>query len=157
MAANQARDLTKDKEVVVVPSKTVPQGIAAIINFMPDLSGAENLAAMTEAMGMVQTGQVTYAVRDTEIDDKVIKENDIMGIGDKGILAVGQDITQTATEMVDEMMKNGGELISIYYGQDIEEADAEKLADALRGKYGDCDIELVSGGQPIYYYMISVE
>ncbi|MCR5337185.1 MAG: DAK2 domain-containing protein [Lachnospiraceae bacterium] len=157
MAANQARDLTKDKKVVVVPSKTVPQGIAAIINFMPDLSGAENLATMTEAMGMVQTGQVTYAVRDTEIDDKVIKENDIMGIGDKGILAVGQDITQTATEMVDEMMKNGGELISIYYGQDIEEADAEKLADALRGKYGDCDIELVSGGQPIYYYMISVE
>ena len=157
MAANQARDLTKDKEVVVVPSKTVPQGIAAIINFMPDLSGAENLAAMTEAMGMVQTGQVTYAVRDTEIDDKVIKENDIMGIGDKGILAVGQDITQTATEMVDEMMKNGGELISIYYGQDIEEADAEKLADALREEYGDCDIELVSGGQPIYYYMISVE
>ncbi len=157
MAANQARDLTKDKEVVVVPSKTVPQGIAAIINFMPDLNGEENLAAMTEAMGMVATGQVTYAVRDTEIDDKVIKENDIMGIGDKGILAVGQDILQTTIEMVDEMMKDGGELISVYYGQDIEESDAEQLADALRSKYGECDIEVVSGGQPIYYYMISVE
>ena len=122
-----------------------------------DLSGEENLAAMTEAMGMVSTGQVTYAVRDTEIDDKVIKENDIMGIGDKGILAVGQDITQTTIEMVDEMMKDGGELISIYYGQDVQEADAEKLADEIRSKFGDCDVELVSGGQPIYYYMISVE
>ena len=158
MAANQARDLTTDKEIIVIPSKTVPQGIAAIINFMPDVSAQENSDSMAEAMAAVSTGQVTYAVRDTEIDDKVIKENDIMGIGDSGILAVGTDIEETTIAMVDEMMKNStGELISIYYGEDIKESEATALSDKLRKKYGDCDIELVSGGQPIYYYMISVE
>ena len=158
MAANQARDLTKDKEIVVVPSKTIPQGIAALINFMPETPSADNLAAMTEAMSQVSTGQVTYAVRDTELDGKVIHENDIMGIGDSGILAVGQDIADTTVEMVDCMMKdNTGELISIYYGEDVKESDASQLAERLKAQYGDCDIELVCGGQPIYYYLISIE
>ncbi len=158
MAANQARDLTKDKEIVVVPSKTIPQGIAAMINFMPDQSGEENLAAMTEVMRDVSTGQVTYAVRDTELGGKVIHENDIMGIGDGGILAVGQDVGKTTLEMVDVMMKDkGGELISIYYGEDIKESEAQEMTKQIRERYGDCDIELVRGGQPIYYYLISIE
>ncbi len=158
MAANQARDLTEDKEIVVVPTKTIPQGISAIINFVPELSGEENLAAMIEEIENVKTGQVTYAVRDTEIDDKVIKENDIMGIGDKSILAVGTTIYDTTLEMVDEMMKDSDcELISIYYGSDVDEEDADKLRAAIEEKYSDCDVELQYGGQPIYYYVISAE
>ncbi|MCR4692242.1 MAG: DAK2 domain-containing protein, partial [Lachnospiraceae bacterium] len=158
MAANQARDLTKDKEIIVVPSKTVPQGIAAIINCMPEASGQENLDAMTEAMSLVSTGQVTYAVRDTSIDDKEIHKDDIMGIGDKGLLAVGTSIEETTLDMIDEMMKQqGGELVSIYYGEGITQDDADALAEKVREKYGDCDVELVAGGQPIYYYLVSVE
>ncbi len=158
MAANQARDLTEDKEIIVVPTKTIPQGIAAIINFVPELSGEENLASMTEEIENVKTGQVTYAVRDTEIDDKVIKENDIMGIGDKSILAVGEKIFDTTIEMVEEMMKDSDcELISIYYGSDVDEEDAESLQEAIEEKFPDCDVELQYGGQPIYYYVISAE
>lgn len=158
MAANQARDLTEDKEIVVVPTKTIPQGIAAIINFVPELSGEENLAAMSAEIENVKTGQVTYAVRDTEIDNKVIKENDIMGIGDKSILAVGATIFDTTVEMVEEMMKDSDcELISIYYGSDVDEEDAESLQAAIEEKFPDCDVELQYGGQPIYYYVISAE
>ena len=158
MAANQARDLTEDKEIVVVPTKTIPQGIAAIINLVPELSGEENLAAMTAEIENVKTGQVTYAVRDTEIDNKVIKENDIMGIGDKSILAVGETIFDTTVEMVEEMMKDSDcELISIYYGSDVDEEDAEALQAAIEEKFPDCDVELQYGGQPIYYYVISAE
>ena len=158
MAANQARDLTEDKEVIVVPTKTIPQGISAIINFVPELSGSENLAVMTEEIENVKTGQVTYAVRDTEIDNKVIKENDIMGIGDKSILAVGGTIFDTTMEMVEEMMKDSDcELISIYYGSDVDEEEAEKLQTAIEEKFSDCDVELQYGGQPIYYYVISAE
>ena len=158
MAANQARDLKEDKEIVVVPTKTIPQGIAAIINFVPELSGEENLAAMSAEIENVKTGQVTYAVRDTEIDNKVIKENDIMGIGDKAILAVGETIFDTTVEMVEEMMKDSDcELISIYYGSDVDEEDAESLQAAIEEKFPDCDVELQYGGQPIYYYVISAE
>ncbi len=158
MAANQARDLTEDKEIVVVPTKTIPQGISAIINFVPELSGEDNLASMMEEIENVRTGQVTYAVRDTEIDDKVIKENDIMGIGDKSILAVGETIFDTTIEMVEEMMKDSDcELISIYYGSDVDEEDAENLQEAIEEKFPDCDVELQYGGQPIYYYVISAE
>ncbi len=158
MAANQARDLTDDKEIIVVPTKTIPQGISAIINFVPELSGEENLEAMMAEIENVKTGQVTYAVRDTEIDDKVIKENDIMGIGDHSILAVGEKIFDTTIEMVSEMMKDGdSELISIYYGSDVDEEDAEGLQSAIEEKFPDCDVELQYGGQPIYYYVISAE
>nr|MBQ8252622.1 DAK2 domain-containing protein [Lachnospiraceae bacterium] len=158
MAANQARDLTEDKEIIVVPTKTIPQGISAVINFVPELSGAENLENMTAELANVKTGQVTYAVRDTEIDDKVIKENDIMGIGDSSILAVGETIFDTTLAMVDEMMKDSDcELISIYYGSDVDEEDAEKMQAAIEEKFSDCDVELQYGGQPIYYYVISAE
>ena len=158
MAANQARDLTEDKEIIVVPTKTIPQGISAIINFVPELSGEDNLASMMEEIENVKTGQVTYAVRDTEIDNKVIKENDIMGIGDSSILAVGEKIFDTTIEMVEEMMKDSDcELISIYYGSDVDEEDAEALQSEIEVKFPDCDVELQYGGQPIYYYIISVE
>ncbi|MBQ8527707.1 MAG: DAK2 domain-containing protein [Lachnospiraceae bacterium] len=158
MAANQARDLTEDKEIIVVPTKTIPQGISAIINFVPELSGEDNLASMMEEIENVKTGQVTYAVRDTEIDNKVIKENDIMGIGDSSILAVGEKIFDTTIEMVEEMMKDSDcELISIYYGSDVDEEDAEALQSEIEVKFPDCDVELQYGGQPIYYYLISAE
>lgn len=160
MAANQARDLTEDKEIIVVPTKNIPQGISAMINFAPDLSGEENLAAMMEEMEIIQTGQVTYAVRDTEIDGKVIKMNDIMGIGDKTILSVGTEIEETTKDMIAQMMSNDEyepELISIYYGADVTEEDAQALSDQIEEAYPDCDVELQYGGQPIYYYIISAE
>ena len=157
LAANQARDLTEDKEIVVVPTKTVPQGITAIISFVPEKNGEENLEAMMEAVSRVKTGQITYAVRDTRIDDKEIHEGDIMGIGDSGILAVGKTKEEVAKETIASMMDEDGEIISLYYGADTEEADAEALAEELEALYPDCEIEVNQGGQPIYYYIISVE
>ena len=157
LAANQARDLTEDKEIVVVPTKTVPQGISAIISFVPEKNGEENLEAMMEAVSRVKTGQITYAVRDTRIDDKEIHEGDIMGIGDSGILAVGKTKEEVAKETIASMMDEDGEIISLYYGADTEEADAEALAEELEALYPDCEIEVNQGGQPFYFYIISVE
>jgi dihydroxyacetone kinase-like predicted kinase len=157
LAANQAQSLVEDKKVVVIPSKTVPQGIAALIAFVEDASVEENTEAMTEAMALVKTGQVTFAVRDTEIDDKVIKEGNIMGIGDAGILAVGTDIEATTIDMIAELVDDESELISIYYGADVTEADAEGIASKLGERYPDVDVEVNLGGQPIYYYLVSVE
>ena len=157
LAANQAQALAKDKNIIVIPTKTVPQGITAIINYVPDLSVKENTETMTEEIKNVHTGQVTYAVRDTTIDDKEIKQGDFMGIGDKGILSVGSTISSVALSMIDEMMSDDMELISIYYGDDISEDDAEALRAEVEKKYDGCDIELQNGGQPIYYYIVSVE
>ena len=157
LAANQARDLTEDKEIIVVPTKTIPQGISAMISFVPEKGSEENLASMTDAISRVKTGQITYAVRDTRIDDKEIHEGDIMGIGDVGILAVGRDRLQVAEEMVAEMVDEESEIISVYYGEDVSEEDAEALSDSLTEKYPECEVELNQGGQPIYYYLISVE
>ncbi|MDO4337587.1 MAG: DAK2 domain-containing protein [Eubacteriales bacterium] len=157
LAANQARDLTEDKEIIVVPTKTIPQGITALISFVPEKSARENADAMAEAITKVQTGQITYAVRDTRIDDKEIHEGDIMGIGDHGILAVGQDKNQVVLDTVAAMMNGESEVISLYYGADIPEAEAETLASTLEEKYPDCEVELNMGGQPIYYYVVSVE
>ena len=157
LAANQARDLTEDKEIVVVPTKTIPQGITAMISYVPEKNSAENTEAMLQAIENVKTGQVTYAVRDTRIDDKEIHEGDIMGIGDHGILAVGKDRMEVTKETVAEMVDEDSEVISIYYGADTEKAEAEELAAALEEAYPDCDVELNAGGQPIYYYVISVE
>ena len=157
LAANQAKALVKDKQIIVVPTKTVPQGITAVINFVPDLSVEENEANMIEEIKRVKSGQVTYAVRDTMIDDKEIKCGDYMGIGDKGILAVGADMQEITLEMVDHMVDEDSELISIYYGSDISEEDAEALSQLIGDKYPDADVELQYGGQPIYYYVISVE
>ena len=157
MAANQAQSLTKDKDIIVIPTKTVPQGITAVINYMPDADVDTNEETMKEEILNVKTGQVTYAVRDTHIDDKEIHEGDIMGIGDAGILAVGQSVSNTTKEMLSEMADEDTELISLYYGEDIQEADAEKLAEEISELYPDADVDMHSGGQPIYYYVISVE
>ena len=157
LAANQAAELTTEKSLMVIPTKTIPQGITAVINFVPELSADENEQTMLEEIGRVKTGQVTYAVRDTVIDEKEIKKDDYMGIGDDGILAVGQDIKTVTEEMVAAMVDEESELISIYYGSDVDEADAEALRESLESAYSSCDIELQFGGQPIYYYVISVE
>ncbi|MBE5868062.1 MAG: DAK2 domain-containing protein [Lachnospiraceae bacterium] len=157
LAANQAAALTKDKRIVVLPTKTIPQGINAVINYVPDASVEENESAMLEGIACVKTGQVTYAVRDTMIDDKEIRQGDYMGLGDKGIHAVGTDMRTVTLDMVDAMMEEDLELISIYYGSDVTEETAEELRDAVAEKYPDCDVELQYGGQPIYYYVISIE
>ena len=157
LAANQAKALCEDKDIIVIPTKTVPQGITAMINFMPDSSAEENEARMTEELANVKTGQVTYAVRDTHIDDKEIKEGNIMGIGDHAILAVGEDVEQTTLDMFKELIDEDSELISIYYGEDVKKEDADKLGEDLSDLYPDCDIEVHFGGQPIYYYVVSVE
>ena len=157
LAANQAQTLTEDKDIIVVPSKTVPQGITAIINYMPDADAQTNLEAMIEGIGNVKTGQVTYAVRDTHIDDKEIHEGDIMGIGDSGILAVGQSVEGTTKEMLAQLVDEDTELISLYYGQDVQEESAENFAQEIEDLYPDVDVDVHSGGQPIYYYVLSVE
>lgn len=157
LAANQAAYLSEDKKILVAPSKTVPQGITAMINYMADRTPEENLEAMTEEMKKVRTGQITYAVRNTTIDDKEIRENDIMGLGDHSILAVGQEIEEVALDTVEAMMDEEAELVSIYYGSDIGQEAAEDFARKVEERYPEIDIELHSGGQPIYYYIVSVE
>lgn len=157
LAANQAQSLVKDKKIVVIPTKTVPQGITAVINYVPDLSVEENIETMLAEIGAVATGQVTYAVRDTHIDGREIRQGDFMGLGDHGILSVGTSISGVTLELVDAMMTPDKELISVFYGEEIDKDDAEKLSERLAEKYPDCDIELQYGGQPIYYYIISAE
>lgn len=158
LAANQAKQLTKDKNIYVIPTKTVPQGITAIINYVPDVSVEENEAVMTQEAANVATGQVTYAVRDTVIDDKEIHQGDFMGIGDKGILSVGTDLQEVAFSMISEMMKaNAYELVSVYYGDIIQESQAQALADRIKETFDGCDVELQFGGQPIYAYIVSAE
>ena len=157
LAANQAQALTEDKVIHVIPTKTVPQGITAMINYLPDLSAEENVEAMTEAITTVKTGQVTYAVRDTRIDDKEIHEGNIMGIGDSGILAVGEGLEETTLEMFKELVDDMSEIISIYYGEEVDEATAEELGEKVGEMFPECDVEVHFGGQPIYYYVVSVE
>lgn len=157
LAAQQAQSLTEDKEVIVVPTKTVPQGISAIIGFSPDRSAEENAREMEEELSLVKTGQVTYAVRDTAIDGKEIHAGDIMGLDDHTIAAVGNDVTGTALELLSSMVDEDSELITIYYGSDLEEGDAQAFYEKVQEAYPACDVELQNGGQPIYYYVISVE
>ena len=157
LAAEQARSMVEDKKIYVVPSKTVPQGIAALINFLPDATPDENLQSMTEEMQNVHTGQITYAVRNTSIDGMEIKEGDIMGIGDYGMLAVGKELEDVSLESLKKMVTEESELISIYYGEDVSEEDAQKLLTRVQEEFPDCEAELNNGGQPIYYYLLSVE
>ena len=152
-----ARDLTEDKDIIVIPTKTVPQGITAVINFMPDADAKANEETMLEEIKNVKTGQVTYAVRDTKIDEKEIHEGDIMGIGDKGILSVGTEVEATAKDMLAQLVDEDSELISIYYGQDVSEEDAEAFSEEVAELYPDADIDMHFGGQPIYYYVLAVE
>ena len=157
LAANQAKSLVEEKEIIVIPTKTVPQGITAIINFMPDADAKTNEEAMLEEIKNVKTGQVTYAVRDTHIDDKEIHEGDIMGIGDSGILAVGKDLEETTKELIANLVDEDSELISIYYGEEVLEEDAEKFTEEITELYPDVDVDIQFGGQPIYYYVLAVE
>lgn len=157
LAANQARDMTKDKDIIVMPSKTVPQCISAMVAYMPESSVADNEAAMTEAMSNVQTGSVTYAVRDTSIDGVEIHQDDYMGIGDKGILSNGKDIEEVILKMLEKMANAESSLISIYYGSDVSESDADVIRSKIAEKYPSLDVEFQKGGQPVYYYILSVE
>lgn len=157
LAANQTQSLTDDKDIIVIPTKTVPQGITAIISYMPEADVDTNIEALEEAIKNVKTGQVTYAVRDTHIDDKEIHEGDIMGIGDRGILAVGQSVEETTKEMLAQLVDEESELISLYFGQDVLEEDAENFAQEVEELYPDVDVDVHMGGQPIYYYVLSVE
>jgi hypothetical protein len=157
MAANQAASLCEDKDIVVIPTKTIPQGITALVNYVVGASAEENKENMMSEIENVKTGQVTYAVRDTEIDGKEIKQNDFMGIGDKSILSVGQDLEATTLEMVDEMVDEDSAIVSIYIGADAKEEDADKISAKIQEKYADLEVEVNNGGQPIYYYIISVE
>lgn len=157
MAAKQAQQLTKDKSIYVVPTKTIPQGITAIINFSPDRTMEENARDMTESIKNVRTGQITYAVRDTVIDDIEIHKDDIIGLGDKGMLADGTDINEVAFETVCRMMTDDAELIGIYYGQELDETRAQELCDRLSEEFPSVDVEVNAGNQPVYYYFLSVE
>lgn len=157
MAANQARDLTTDKVVLVIPTKTIPQGITAVINFSESSSADENEQAMIEAIGTVKTGEITYAVRDTSIDDHEIKKGDYMGIGDKKILSVGTDMNKVIIDMIKEMVDDSSELISLYFGSDVTESDAEALKNEISASFSSLDVDIQNGGQPVYYYIVSVE
>lgn len=157
LAAEQAAHMAEDKKIVVIPTKTVPQGITAVINYVPELSVEENTDTMIEEIKTVRTGQVTYAVRDTIIDDKEIKQGDYMGIGDSGILSNGVDMLDVTIRMIDDMMDEDKELISIYYGSEVSEETAEELREKIETRYPKCDVELQYGGQPIYYYIVSAE
>ena len=157
LAANQAAELVTDKTLLVIPSKTVPQGITAVVNFIPDLSADENEQTMMEEIGKVKTGQVTYAVRDTSIDGKKIHKDDYMGLADSGLASVGTDKNKVIEELVESMVDESSELISIYYGQDITDDEATAVSEMISSKFDKVDVELQAGGQPVYYYMISVE
>ncbi len=157
LAAEQAKRMVKDKAIFVIPTKTVPQGISAVIAFSAEATAEENSEAMTEALSYVKSGQVTYAVRDTSFEGREIHESDIMGISDAGIVAVGKDIDETTLEMIDTMVDDESGLLSIYFGSDVTEDAADALAAKFSEKYPLVDVEVHSGGQPIYYYVISVE
>ena len=157
LAANQAASLTEDKRVIVLPTKTIPQGITALINYIPEQTPEENESRMLQEIANVKTGQVTYAVRDTVVDDKDIKEGDYMGIGDSGILSVNQDMKQCFDQMVNQMVDEDSAIVSVFYGAYVSESEAQELADAVEEKYPDLEVELQAGGQPVYYYVVSVE
>ena len=157
LAANQVKSMIEDKNIIVIPTKTVPQGITSLINFIPDRTPEVNEEQMLEEIKNIKTGQITYAIRDTEIDGITIKENDFMGVGDSSILCVGKELADTVVDTIDKLVDEESSLISIYYGADVDEAAAEELLERVEEKFDDCDVELHMGGQPVYYYIVSVE
>ena len=157
LAANQAASLVEDNKIIVIPTKTIPQGITALINYIPDSTPEDNEQRMSSEISMVKTGQVTYAVRDTVIDDKEIKQDDFMGIGDSGILSVGQNLEPTVMDMMKQFVDEDSAIVSIYFGEDSKEEDANALGEKIGEAFPDVEIEVHYGGQPIYYYVISVE
>ena len=157
LAANQAASLVEDKKIIVIPTKTIPQGITALINYIPDSTPEENAERMSEELGTVKTGQVTYAVRDTVIDDKEIKQDDFMGIGDQEILSVGKELETTVLDMIEQLIDEDSAIVSIYYGEDAREDAANAIGEKITEAHPDVEVEVHYGGQPIYYYVISVE
>ena len=157
LAANQASYLAEGKKIIVIPTKTIPQGITAMVNYIPEENAEENRTRMMEEIRNVKTGQITYAVRDTKIDEKEIHQGDYMGIGDSGILSVGKEIGETAMAMMTELVEDDSEIIGIYYGEEVSKDDAQALGNKLARQYPDAEVEVHYGGQPIYYYVISVE
>ena len=157
LAANQAASLVEDKKIIVIPTKTIPQGITALINYIPVSTPEENAERMSEELGTVKTGQVTYAVRDTVIDDKEIKQDDFMGIGDQGILSVGKELETTVLDMIEQLIDEDSAIVSIYYGEDAREDAANAIGEKITEAHPDVEVEVHYGGQPIYYYVISVE
>ncbi len=157
LAANQASYLAEGKKIIVIPTKTIPQGITAMVNYIPEENAEENRTRMMEEIRNVKTGQITYAVRDTRIDEKEIHQGDYMGIGDSGILSVGKEIGETAMAMMTELVEDDSEIIGIYYGEEVSKDDAQALGNKLARQYPDAEVEVHYGGQPIYYYVISVE
>lgn len=157
LASNQAASIIEDKKLVVIPTKTIPQGITAMINFEMTRSAQENEEAMVESLSMVQSGQLTYAVRDTSIDGKEIKKDNYLGLGDKGLASVGTDMDDTLLEMLDTFVNEESELISLYYGSDVKEEDADELSSKIEERFDGVDVEVQFGGQPVYFYIVSVE
>lgn len=157
LAANQAASLTEEKQIIVIPTKTIPQGITALINYIPDSTPEDNRDRMNGEIGAVKTGQVTYAVRDTVIDDKEIKQDDYMGIGDTGILSVGQELEPTVMDMMAQLIDDDSAIVSVYYGADVKEEEADDMGAKIEAAYPDVEVEVHYGGQPIYYYVLSVE
>jgi len=157
LAANQARDLTEDKKVYVIPTKTIPQGITALIAYEYGSAADDVEAAMLDAIKEVKSGEVTYAVRDTSVDGRPIKQGDIMGIGDDGIISVTRSVEDTVSEMADTLIDESSSLVTLYYGADIKAEDAESLKEKITAEHSGVDVELQEGGQPVYYYIISVE
>lgn len=157
LAANQAKELTEDKNIIVIPSKTVPQGISAVINYIHDGDVTDNTNKMTEGMKYTKSGEVTYAVRDTVIDGKNISQGNIMGIGDAGIISVCDTVDRAVLEMLETLVDEDASIISLYFGAEIGEAEANALAKKISETYSGLDVELQFGGQPVYYYLLSVE
>ena len=157
LAANQAKDMAKDQDVVVIQSKNIPQGISAMLGFIDGVSVEDNEVAMNEALGEIEEGEITYAVRDTVVDGKEIKTGDIMGISGKKIVSVGEDVVDVTVELIRSMLTDESELVTLYYGEEVEESQAEEIASKIGMERDDVDVEIQSGGQPIYYYFISVE
>lgn len=157
LAANQAASLVEDKKIIVIPTKTIPQGITALVNYIPDSTPEENEERMNSEIKTVKSGQVTYAVRDTVIDDKEIRQDDYMGIGDTGILSVGRDLEAAVMDMLGQLIDGDSALVSIYYGEDVKEDDAEAIGAKVEENFPEVEVEIHYGGQPIYYYVISVE
>jgi DAK2 domain fusion protein yloV len=157
LAANQAKELTEDKNIIVIPSKTVPQGISAVINYVNDGDVEENTEKMTDALQYTKSGEVTYAVRDTAIDGKSISQGNIMGIGDEGIISVCDSVDRAVLEMLDHLVDGDSSIISLYYGNDVSESAANALSEKVADIYKGLDVEVHFGGQPVYYYLLSVE
>ena len=157
LAAEQSRTLINNKQIFVIPTKNMPQGLASVLAFNPDASLHENLESMTASLSGVKAGSVTYAVRSSKIDGVEFREGEIIGLDASRILTCGDNPESVATDLIDRMKESDHEILTLYYGKDVKEEDAQKLCDELQEKYDDCEVDLHYGGQPLYYYIFSLE